>query len=46
MEMQIIEGQKGGSKKTHTPYEQPDNLRSTAKLKILIALVKGKLKGE
>ena len=43
--MQIIEGQKGGSKKPHKPYEQPDNLRSTAKLKMLIALSEGEIKG-
>lgn len=43
--MQIIEGQKGGSKKPHKPYEQPDNLRSTAKLKMLIALSEGEVAG-
>ena len=43
--MQIIEGQKGGSKKQHKPYEQPDNLLSTAKLKALIALSEGEIKG-
>ena len=43
--MQIIEGQKGGSKKPHKPYEQPDNLLSTAKLKALIALSEGEIKG-
>ncbi|WP_086318595.1 host specificity protein J [Gilliamella apicola] len=43
--MQIIEGQKGGSKKPHKPYEQPDNLRSTAKLKMLIALSEGEVEG-
>ncbi|OTP90477.1 host specificity protein [Gilliamella apicola] len=43
--MQIIEGYKGGSKKQHKPYEQPDNLRSTAKLKMLIALSEGEIEG-
>ena len=43
--MQIIEGQKGGSKKPHKPYEQPDNLLSTAKLKALIALSEGEIEG-
>ena len=43
--MQIIEGQKGGSKKPHNPYEQPDNLLSTAKLKALIALSEGEIEG-
>ena len=45
MKMQIIEGQKGGSKKPHKPYEQPDNLLSTAKLKALIALSEGEIEG-
>ena len=45
METQIIEGQKGGSKKPHNPYEQPDNLLSTAKLKMLIALSEGEIEG-
>ncbi|OCG04243.1 hypothetical protein A9G15_03855 [Gilliamella apis] len=43
--MQIIEGQKGGNKKPHKPYEQPDNLLSTAKLKALIALSEGEIEG-
>lgn len=43
--MQLIEGQKGGSKKQHTPYEQPDNLLSNAKLKLLLALSEGEIQG-
>ena len=43
--MQLIEGQKG-SKKPHKPYEQPDNLLSTAKLKALIALSEGEIQGD
>jgi predicted phage tail protein len=44
--MHLIEGQKGGSKKQHNPYEQPDNLLSTAKLKALIALSEGEIQGD
>ncbi|MWN91249.1 DUF1983 domain-containing protein [Gilliamella sp. Pra-s65] len=44
--MHLIEGQKGGSKKQHKPYEQPDNLLSTAKLKALIALSEGEIQGD
>lgn len=44
--MQLIEGQKGGSKKQHKPYEQPDNLLSTAKLKVLLALSEGEIQGD
>ena len=41
----MIEGQKGGSKKQPKPYEQPDNLLSTAKLKVLLALSEGEVQG-
>ncbi|OCG21147.1 hypothetical protein A9G11_08390 [Gilliamella sp. wkB108] len=44
--MQLIEGQKGGKKKQHNPYEQPDNLLSTAKLKVLLALSEGEVQGD
>ncbi|OCG77399.1 host specificity protein [Gilliamella sp. Nev6-6] len=44
--MNFIEGQKGGSKKQHKPYEQPDNLLSTAKLKVLLALSEGEIQGD
>ncbi|WP_202112726.1 host specificity protein J [Gilliamella sp. Pas-s95] len=44
--MHLIEGQKGGGKKPHKPYEQPDNLLSTAKLKVLLALSEGEIKGD
>lgn len=44
--MHLIEGQKGGGKKPHKPYEQPDNLLSTAKLKALIALSEGEIQGD
>lgn len=44
--MQLIEGQKGGKKKQHRPYEQPDNLLSTAKLKVLLALSEGEIQGD
>lgn len=44
--MQLIEGQKGGNKKQHKPYEQPDNLLSTAKLKVLLALSEGEIQGD
>lgn len=44
--MHFIEGQKGGGKKPHKPYEQPDNLLSTAKLKVLLALSEGEIQGD
>jgi predicted phage tail protein len=34
----IIKGRKGGSSSPRTPTEQPDDLQSVAKAKILIAL--------
>ncbi|OCG66615.1 hypothetical protein A9G41_12430 [Gilliamella sp. Nev5-1] len=44
--MHLIEGQKGGGKKPHKPHEQPDNLLSTAKLKLLLALSEGEIQGD
>lgn len=43
--MKDIKGNKGGSPKQYTPYEQPDNLRSIAKAKILLALGEGEFEG-
>lgn len=40
-----IKGSKGGGKKPHTPVESPDNLRSIAKAKILLALGEGEFQG-
>jgi predicted phage tail protein len=37
----IIQGAKGGGS-AHTPVEQPDDLLSVAKLKMLIAVSEGK----
>ncbi|HAV8235407.1 TPA: phage tail protein [Escherichia coli] len=41
-----IKGRKGGSSKTRTPTEQPDDLQSVAKAKILIALGEGEFSGQ
>ncbi|WP_329523130.1 TipJ family phage tail tip protein [Klebsiella pneumoniae] len=41
----IIKGRKGGSFKQRTPTEQPDDLQSVAKAKILIALGEGEFAG-
>ncbi|WP_247751144.1 host specificity protein J [Citrobacter freundii] len=41
----IIKGRKGGSSSTRTPTEQPDDLQSVAKAKILIALGEGEFAG-
>ncbi|HIC8357188.1 TPA: TipJ family phage tail tip protein [Klebsiella aerogenes] len=41
----IIKGRKGGSSKQRTPTEQPDDLQSVAKAKILIALGEGEFAG-
>ena len=41
-----IKGRKGGSSKTRTPTEQPDDLQSIAKAKILIALGEGEFAGQ
>ncbi|WP_245167255.1 host specificity protein J [Dickeya fangzhongdai] len=40
-----IKGRKGGSSGGHTPVEQPDDLQSVAKAKILIALGEGEFSG-
>ena len=42
----IIKGRKGGSSSPRTPTEQPDDLQSVAKAKILIALGEGEFAGE
>ncbi|HHG8589919.1 TPA: host specificity protein J [Citrobacter koseri] len=42
----VIKGRKGGSSKTRTPTEQPDDLQSVAKAKILIALGEGEFAGQ
>ncbi|MBA7800800.1 host specificity protein J [Citrobacter freundii] len=41
-----IKGRKGGSSSSRTPTEQPDDLRSVAKAKILIALGEGEFAGQ
>ncbi|PRD14061.1 host specificity protein J [Pantoea coffeiphila] len=41
-----IKGNKAGSATSRTPVEQPDDLQSVAKAKILIALGEGELAGE
>ncbi|HGT9291632.1 TPA: DUF1983 domain-containing protein [Enterobacter kobei] len=41
----IIKGRKGGSSSARTPTEQPDDLQSVAKAKILIALGEGEFAG-
>lgn len=40
-----ITGQKGGSSKSRTPTEQPDDLQSIAKAKLLVALGEGEFAG-
>ncbi len=42
----LIQGRKGGSAKQHTPVEDPDDLLSTAKLKMLLAIAEGEIQGE
>ncbi|WP_449508352.1 host specificity protein J [Enterobacter hormaechei] len=41
-----IRGRKGGGSKSRTPTEQPDDLQSVAKAKILIALGEGEFSGQ
>ncbi|EFJ2067219.1 host specificity protein J [Escherichia coli] len=41
-----IKGRKGGGSKSRTPTEQPDDLQSVAKAKILIALGEGEFSGQ
>ncbi|MGQ2831496.1 hypothetical protein, partial [Leptospira interrogans] len=40
-----IQGRKGGSSSYRTPTEQPDDLQSVAKAKILLALGEGEFSG-
>lgn len=40
-----VKGRKGGSSETRTPTEQPDDLQSVAKAKILLALGEGEFYG-
>ncbi len=42
----LIQGRKGGGAKQHTPVEDPDDLLSTAKLKMLLAIAEGEIQGE
>jgi len=42
----LIQRRKGGSAKQHTPVEDPDDLLSTAKLKMLLAIAEGEIQGE
>ncbi|PIF22166.1 MULTISPECIES: host specificity protein J [Pantoea] len=46
MAKKIISGKKGGSTSSRTPVEQPDDLQSVAKEKILLALGEGEFAGE
>lgn len=41
-----IKGRKGGSSRSRTPTEQPDDLQSVAKAKILVALGEGEFAGQ
>lgn len=42
----ILKGRKGGSSSSRTPTEQPDDLQSVAKAKILVALGEGEFAGQ
>ncbi|MCW4821767.1 DUF1983 domain-containing protein [Enterobacter chengduensis] len=42
----VIQGAKGGGGSAHTPVEQPDDLLSVAKLKMLIAVSEGEIQGD
>lgn len=42
----MLKGSKGGSSSSRTPTEQPDDLQSVAKAKILIALGEGEFAGQ
>lgn len=46
LEGELIHGAKGGSGGGHTPSEQPDDLLSEAKLKMLLALSEGEIQGD
>jgi predicted phage tail protein len=41
----VLQGAKGGGGSSHTPVEQPDDLLSVAKLKMLIAVSEGEIQG-
>ncbi|HHH4157707.1 host specificity protein J [Enterobacter cloacae] len=42
----VLKGRKGGSSSSRTPIEQPDDLQSVAKAKILVALGEGEFAGQ
>ncbi|AYA11129.1 host specificity protein [Enterobacter cloacae] len=42
----VLKGRKGGSSSSRTPTEQPDDLQSVAKAKILVALGEGEFSGQ
>jgi predicted phage tail protein len=42
----VVKGRKGGSSSSRTPTEQPDDLQSVAKAKILVALGEGEFAGQ
>ena len=42
----VLNGRKGGSSSSRTPTEQPDDLQSVAKAKILVALGEGEFAGQ
>lgn len=42
----VLKGRKGGSSSSRTPTEQPDDLQSVAKAKILVALGEGEFAGK
>ncbi|EKS6396750.1 TPA: host specificity protein J [Enterobacter hormaechei subsp. xiangfangensis] len=44
--VKTISGRKGGSSSSRTPTEQPDDLQSVAKAKILVALGEGEFAGQ
>ena len=45
MSIKLIKGRKGGESSSRTPTEQPDDLQSVAKAKILLALGEGEFAG-
>ncbi|MDA3133864.1 host specificity protein J [Atlantibacter subterraneus] len=42
----LTQGHKGGSANSHTPVEDPDDLLSVAKLKMLLAIAEGEIQGD
>ncbi|MBP2197231.1 host specificity protein J [Pantoea cypripedii] len=42
----LIQGRKAGSSSAHTPVEEPDDLLSVAKIKMLLAIAEGEIQGE